>query len=121
MHHVLKYPFVLFLLLILYCACRKDPQNPALTEADYPRILGTWTKEANVYEGDTVEYDIQFSPADLCKASWKINGVEVWAKPRYRFGCPPVTQKDTLQLYLEVRNGNQVNSRSGIIILNPKP
>lgn len=117
----MKYIAIMILLFTVCGGCRKDPQNPDLSAADYPRILGTWTREAIVYEGDAVQYNIQFSPADLCKASWKINGEEVWTKPNYRFVCPPVTQKDTLEITLEVTNGDQRNSRSGIIILNPQP
>jgi hypothetical protein len=78
--------------LAVFQSCEPEIELPVLTDDEYPRIIGQWPEKSGNQLGMTQGYTdvefthyVQFTPSNLCKGQWYLNGVEYAQGTTFKF------------------------------------
>lgn len=123
-----KYNFftiiLLSIIMIFLGSCSNDDEQTGANADDYPRIMGSWPERADdgslgtltFNAKDTLNVNLQFSPALYCEGTWYVDGVESGKGNTFTF---TEDKADTHNLKLVVKTAKYETTREARIIVNP--
>jgi hypothetical protein len=117
----LRYIIIVFITgLTLFSSCNNELEAPELTDANYPRIMGTWPeKRANGTLGifnatvdNPLTINVQFTPSGFCEGTWFLDGAEYCTGNSFAY-TPTVAGDYNLKLV--VKTSKYTTSREATI------